>query len=1324
MGDTKWTKEQQEAIDTRGCNLLVAAAAGSGKTAVLVERIIKIITNEDNPIDIDKLLIVTFTNAAAAEMRERIGMAIAEALDKNPENKNLQMQLTLLNKASITTIHSFCLEVIRNNFHYIDIDPNFRIADATECTLLKQETILELFEESYELKDYNDEEEKNKSSLQRQMFLNLVECYGGSKEDFSLQNIVLNIYEFVMSGPWPYKWLEEMSEEFNVKDNFDFGNSKWGKVLIDSIKIELTGYKSIMEDALSIIEASEGLEPYITCFQNEIDSINKMIKSCDVSWKELYQSVKNANFDKLKPCKKNADKDIQDRVKKVRDDVKKYIKTIQTENFSTSADEIKNYMKELYPLIKCLSKLVIEFNEKYSAKKRDKNLLDFNDLEHFCLEILTIKDENENILPSEAAMEIKSKYDEILIDEYQDSNNVQEVIMNMVSRRDLGKPNVFMVGDVKQSIYRFRQAEPGLFLEKYNSYSEMQGYNERKITLFKNFRSRKEIIDAVNFIFKQIMSVNIGELEYDDKEALNLGAEYKKASLEGSTGGPVEIHLIEKNQKALGEKSETDEENSKSEDSLLNEEEELTNIQLESRVVGKRIKELISQDGNKGFKVYDKNINDYRAVQYRDIVILLRATAKWSPIFMEELNNLGIPVYADTGTGYFTSIEIQTIMSLLQIIDNPVQDIPLLAVLRSPIFSFSPEELLTIRLAEKEVPFYEAVKKLSIEAENTDFNQKNEFTKLKIDKLWYESLKNEIAVGITEDINVNESYNNERVNTANKAFLFLQKLDKWRKASIHMPIDELIWYLYTETGYYAYTAAMPGGVQRQANLKILFQRAKQFEKTSYKGLFNFITFINRLRTNSGDMGSAKILGENENVVRIMSIHKSKGLEFPVVIVSAAGKNFNLMDINRNILYHNKLGFGPDYVDYKKRISYPTVLKQAIKKKIKIESLSEEMRVLYVAFTRAKEKLIITGAVKDTSKSAAKWCSIVKGVNLKVPEYEILKGKNFLDWIGLAIVRHEDAETLRKIGMNCDILKDTSKFKIKVWEKNDIVSKKEENLISNEEDNILNDDKSSEENKQVIIQDKQNFETKMNSIKDSAFKSEVYKKLSYEYPYKFSSYIPANLSVTELKRQSEEEIISEEAVNIFKTPELIKKPQFLEKAKGLNSSEKGTAMHSVMQHLILSKNINEEDILVQIGKMVDNEILTMEQSQTVNTKKIDRFFKSVLGTRMLNSNKIEREVLFHIKLRCTDIYKELEKEMYKNDSVLLQGAIDCYFEEEDGLVLIDYKTDYVTEDKINEIKNRYKAQIEYYTEALLRVTGKKVKERYIYLFWNGETINYT
>lgn len=1248
---TKWTNEQLQAIETRECNLLVAAAAGAGKTAVLVERIIKIITNTKKPVDIDKLLVVTFTNAAAAEMRERIADAISKELDKNPDSKLLQRQLTLLSCSNITTMHSFCLDVIRNNFHHIDLDPGFRIANDTEAILMKQDILQELFEDKFE--DHNES------------FINLVEAFGGGRDDRRLQELIYSLYNFSMSGSWPEKWLIDKAEEFNISEDFDISESIWGKVLLQGAQVELKGLKGRIKFAIEICENTEGLEPYIDNFNEDLTLIDNLYQAVNQGFQAAETVFMNSGFSKLKTVRKAnvSDEEAQKRVKDIRDEIKKKVSGISKSMFSISVEDSVSNIKAMYPLMKELSQLVLEFNERYRNAKKERGILDFNDLEHYCLDILVDKSSGE-IKPSPVALELRESFDEILVDEYQDSNNVQETIINMVSKKFTDTPNVFMVGDVKQSIYRFRQAKPELFLDKYNNYSEEEGSLNRKILLYKNFRSREEVINGVNYIFKELMSKTVGELDYTSKEALNLGASYKENEEEKAiVGGEIELHILDRSSERSEEEIEEEEKvTGVEEGSSELSEEELDNIQLEARLVAKRIQHLINPSEDGEFKVFDKDLGDYRRVRYKDIVILLRATTEWAPVFGEELGLQGIPVYADSGTGYFQTVEIRTIMALLQVIDNPMQDIPMIAVLRSPIFSFTPEELSDIRMYNKEQYFYENIKDIEESSEEEDFPQE---------------LKE-------------------------KCSYFMEYLIKWREKSIYMPIDEFIWYLYMDTSYYGYVGAMAKGAQRQANLRILFQRAREYDKTSYKGLFNFINFINKLRKSSGDMGSAKMLGENEDVVRIMSIHKSKGLEFPVVILSGTGKNFNLMDLNRSILYHEELGYGPDFVDIENRISYPTMAKEAIKRKIKLESLSEEMRVLYVAFTRAKEKLIITGSVNKLEASADKWCQAAASEG-KLPESEVMKGKSYLDWLGMALAKHKQGEAIRKVN-NSEVSitneDELSTWSIKTWNKEDIIVDEKNTAVDN-------------------LEASQEFVSE-----EGVYTQEIYRRLSFEYKYKYSSKLPANISVSELKRQSLKEEYDGEYVSLLK-PETLKKPEFLQEKRGLSGAERGTVVHFVMQHLQLDRVSNQEEIDKQLEEMIIQEFITEEQKKAVSSKRILNFFKSSLGERLLKvfneSGKVYREVPFFIEVPSTLVNPELPEDIYKDEKIRVQGIIDCFFEEDGQLVLLDYKTDYVEEGGEEAIKERYKVQIDYYCESLLRLTGMKVKEKYLYLFYNGNTV---
>ncbi len=1186
----RWTDAQIDAITHRGRNLLVSAAAGSGKTAVLVERIIKLVT--EDMIDIDKLLIVTFTNAAAGEMRERILIALMEEIEKGGENEEkLRRQITLLNKSHITTVHSFCINVVRRHFHLIDIDPAFKIGDTTELQIMLQEVLEELLESEYE-KGHED-------------FIRLVESFGGNKNDIKLENLILRIYSFIQSKPYPEEWLDEMVEMFNMTQE-ELEKSIWIETIKDSIRIDLSGARDLVTEAIKICNKDYGPLSYLDALKNDlqnIDSLKEALNKQEIV--DFNKCLENISHDRLKRVSKDVDEDLKEEASKLRDSYKAIIdKSLKKEIFNKSIEQYLAEINDLYPVMKYLYYLVAEFSQMYTNRKLEKGIIDFNDLEHYALRIL------EN---SEVSEEYRNKFEYIFVDEYQDSNIVQETIINRMKRDN----NLFFVGDVKQSIYRFRLADPSLFLEKYNSYVNDESGLNKRIDLSKNFRSRKEILDGVNYIFKSIMSEKLGEVEYDEAAYLYEGAVYEKSS---DNDASIEIDIIEKKTDGI--------------EDLGEDLEDMASIEVEARIAANRIKELIEKT------TYDAKIGKFKKIKYKDIVILLRTMKNWASVFNEVLINEGIPVYADDSAGYLDALEIKIFLNLLSIIDNKMQDIPLLSVMRSPIGGFTTEELIRIRVSNKGSSYYEAI----------------------------------------------ESYLNTNTDDLrNKLSNFLDNLNTWAEGSRYSKLDEFIWKLMLDTGYYHYFGAMPGGIQRQANLRILVDRACEFDKSSSNGLFNFIRFIEKLKSSSGDMGTAKILGENENVVRIMSVHKSKGLEFPVVIFAGLGKQFNLSDTKDDILIHKDLGLGPKYVDVLNRRYTSTLPQAAIRKKVKLESLSEEMRILYVALTRAKDRLILIGSINDIPKEAKKWC---KETNL----YYLANSKNYLDWICNSLSKHGSGAVIREIaGMEDEhqiSTSDDENWKIRILNRKDLdISQKHEAI------------------------DKKEFRNKLENFKDyspTSFNEEIEKRFEWSYKHENSINIPSKMSVSDIKKATFKSI---ETLN-YKIPSIVKMPRFLEGRKPFTKAEIGTIIHFVMQHLNLNIPIDKEAIEKKVDEMVIEELLTEEEAKVVDVDKILNFYKSPLGLRLLASDYINRETPFVMKKKASEVIEGFEN---CNESVLIQGIIDCYFREEDELVLVDYKTDYVLEESLDSIVNKYRGQMMLYKEALERITASKVKEIYIYSF---------
>ena len=1194
---------------------------GSGKTAVLVERIINKVINDK--VDIDKILIVTFTSAAASEMRERILEAIYKKIEEDPSNTDLQRQIILLNKANISTIHSFCLDVIRNNFYEIDASANFRVADSAEVELLKQEIIDDLFEEKYVSEDKS--------------FEKLLNIYTNYRGDENLRQLILNIYRFIQSSPFPEKWLNDQVEKFNLKDKLenDFSETKWGEILLENFKEELTDSILKLKQIQKNLAKFEELAKYQAVIENDIANLENLENNSNL-WESAYNSAITLAWAKW-PSDRKITLEIKDQAKDIRDSVKKKVASTIDKYLIYNSKQANSDIYEMYDALSSIKELVIEFTNKFAAKKKEKNIVDFNDIEHFALNILVKIDENGEITETDVAKKYKEKFEEIAIDEYQDSNLVQENILKSVSKGN----NIFMVGDVKQSIYKFRQARPELFLEKYKKYNVKGEEIDKglKIQLFKNFRSRENILDLTNLIFENIMSEKLGDICYNENEYLNYGANYPEPEgVPGEYAGIAELNIIDL--KAPEIDIYKDEDDAQSEEEQVPESEErVEDVVLEAKYVAKKIKELIDSD----YIVYDRK-KGYRKITYKDIVVLLRSTKISAPIFEKEISNLNMPVFSDISSEYLESMEIQTIMCLLKVIDNPMQDIPLVTVLRSSIGGFTDNELVEIRGNEKNISFYESLKNK------------------------YESLN-----GVTDD-KLND--------LKNKIEIFLNNLKKWQSEEKYMALDELIWQIYSDTNFYNYVTLLPNGGLRQANLKILFERAKQYESASFKGLFNFINFIDKLHSNSGDLSAAKLIGENEDVIRIMSIHKSKGLEFPVVFLSCTGKQFNLQDLNENIILHQDLGFGPKYINSDMRIEYTTLAKEAIRLKTKVETLSEEMRVLYVALTRAKEKLIITGISKDVQKSLKEKEDLIQMYKNDCNEINhvlLKKYKSYLDWIELVYFNN-----IEKINdyMNVNILKKTDLIK--------------------------------ELNQEEIVDEEENLITKLNKRANELNKEnirELSKSLKWKYNYIESSVIPTKTSVTKLKEAENEKIISIEELEgqSEESKFAVARPQFLNEDVQITSAQKGTLMHLCFQKLDEHKEYTKEMIQKLVDDLVYRKIITKLEAEAINTYKLYSYTKSELFKQLKNAKKVYKEQPFYISLKADEVYGNDAK-----DNILVQGIIDLYFiNQDDEVVLVDYKTDYVEKGKEDELVKKYEKQLEIYKKALEQALGKNVDKCYIY-----------
>ena len=1295
----KWTEKQQQVIDSRNRNLLVSAAAGSGKTAVLVERIISMISEGSSPLNIDQLLVMTFTNAAASEMRERIGAAVEKKLKEDPGNEHLWLQAALIPQAQIMTIDSFCLDLIRNHYNTLDIDPAFRIGDEGELTLLRGDVMEQVLESCYEEADDG--------------FIQFSEQFGSGKSDKAMEDVILQAWQFSQSHPWPDEWLSQCRQQMETEAAGDLDSSVWMQFLLKDVSLQMEELAAQAEEALEVAREENGPLVYEPMLMNDVSRLKKIKEAADTgSFEAFYQAVNELTFDRLAAARsKDIDPDKKAFVSEIRTRVKKAAEKCWDTYGSQSLEEAAAGIRNTKVVIDVLLDMVKRFDTAYTEAKRERNVLDFNDLEHLALKVLVEKEEDDNTLrPSAAAKELSEQYEEILVDEYQDSNLVQETLIRSISRERLGQPNVFMVGDVKQSIYRFRLARPELFMEKYDTYSREES-SYQMIELQQNFRSRASVLTCINDIFYQIMTKNLGGIRYTRETALYPGAEFEET--DKKAGIPVQFLVADTGSEAF---KQLDEDTA-----------DYTARELEVKMIAEQIKSFT--DEKNGLYVWDKEQQVYRKACYKDMVILLRSMSGWSEVFVNVLMNEGIPAVAQTRTGYFATTEVETVLSLLSVIDNPMQDIPMAAVLRSPIIGMNDNEMAWMMAAYKR------------------YTEKNQDRGVYAAwKLWEECrLQNAIDStvesnsesgtgeldhpdrAITDAGNEYQSEGrDEKKNVitvgrveipAETAHSIWKKLEKFavlteelRQDARYLPVHELLYQIYRKTGYYDYVSSMPAGETRRANLDMLAEKAAAYASTSYRGLFHFVRYIEKLKKYDTDFGEASP-GDEGNSVRIMSIHKSKGLEFPVVFLAGMGKKFNKQDVYGQLLLDADLGAAADEMDLNLRTKAPTLKKMAIRRRMELESMGEELRVLYVAMTRAKEVLVMTGTDRSLENKLEKWSQLIL-TDGQIPYTILSSASSFLDWVLMSKsaipAGHMEVREVRL-----------------------------DQLVGQELKRQL--EKKNAKGELLDLDITQVYDEKMNKQLEAA--------LNYVYPHMDDTKLYTQMSVSELKKQSqigrEEEDIGTERGEMFGTAagqngkmelhtdtlkdtvepeETDPETREAETGKKQEKSEKkgafrGTAYHRALECLDLTAVTDRKKLESGLLDLYQRGFLTEEAYESIFPWDIWKFLESPLGRRMAQAEtegKLYRERQFMIGIPASEMKNEPKSE----ELVLIQGVIDAYIEEEDGFILIDYKTDHVPkEEEAGEklLKERYQVQLDYYGRALTQLTGKKVKEKWIYSF---------
>ena len=1270
----KFTPEQQRVIELHNSNILVSAAAGSGKTAVLVERIIRMICDGEHPADIDRLLIVTFTNAAAAEMRERIAAGITARLEADPGNEHIQKQSALLHNAQITTIDSFSLFLIRNHFNEIGLDPDFRVADEGEIKLLQQEVLAQLLEDAYAGQFVPEAPEQ---------FHACVEYFCPGGRESVLEQHILNLSRYAGSFPWPAEWLEERKNDYAAGDMEALVHSDYGQYLTERVNRTVEGCLEKLREVKRLCELPDGPYMYGELTDAEIEQLERLTDCKNLE--EQAAKIPAVTFARL-PSKKDDSVDPAKRelAKAIRNSVKDTLSDLSESYFKTPLELAVEQGKACREPLRILLDLVLEFDRRLLAAKQERHLIDFSDMEHYALQILLKREKVEEsggtgtdhaetkyrIVTSDVAMEYRQYFQEILIDEYQDSNLVQEYLLSAISGEEEGRYNRFMVGDVKQSIYKFRLARPELFLEKYDTYQETGDLC--RIDLAKNFRSRIQVVDAVNDVFSRIMSREIGGIAYDDKAALYPGAVYP-AQEDPAYGS--ELLLIRRPEKGEREESGIGEQHAEGAGVLV----DYDNVrQLEALAIAARIKQLKGS-----LKVMEKSTGELRPVRYSDMVILLRTTSGWDEEFKKILEQQGIPVYITSKTGYFGALEVQELLQFLRVLDNPRQDIPLFGVMQSVFGGFTQEEIAQIRSggeghSRKRMTLYEALKEVAQSGRTVEEG---------------------------EEISAGESAG-EEAELLQKADTFLQRIGHYRDLTPFTSIRDLLQRILDDYDYMNYVTALPTGSKRRANVEMLLTKASAFEKTSYFGLFHFIRYMEQLEKYDVDYGEADTLDENADVVRIMSIHKSKGLEFPVVFVSGLSKRFNMQDANQSLIVDMDLGVAVDYVDSVRRIKNKTLRRAVLSAKMKEDNLAEELRVLYVALTRAREKLILTSVLE---KAEEKWELSQMTGQEKLTYLDFCEAGSYMDFLlpilpktGIAV------KTLRTEDLAVEELRE----QLRMGDRREQLR-----LIACGETPLTGDP---EENERKLMHLRERF--------------------AYQYPHPGLQKLYTKTTVSELKIAAMAEK-DEAAFHTFEEKEVVPYiPGFRREQEKVSGAVRGNAFHRVMELLdfmyvfvesglfekcpgdyeTYRKRLDAERLKNRLEEFLQRETislrLTEEYAKAVSLPKILNFLEQELAYRMWRAQEqglLYREQPFVLGIDA----KRLDPDLPEGEKVLIQGIIDVFFIEDGEIVLLDYKTDVI--DSLEALWNRYNVQIQYYEEALTKLMQMPVKERILYSFYLEE-----